>query len=179
MTKFRVDIPESAEGSKRPQFKFRDADPVEVGGKGPDKPNEDHRTATLGSTISALIKAHDNLQHADTQLFELVEMVTALKNGDSVHNPSESGQAMIDIIRGDLLRVLVTLDQPLLVLDMENRGVLGEHDDREFARLGLKLYYDTREAFKRWGVSTNAPLIPDEVLESMKQAVAEMEAESK
>lgn len=181
MAKFQVDVPEGfdEEAPERPEFAFRGADPVGVGEEGSTPRQETPREKSLGTVISILMQSHEQIQNADTQLFTLTDFVARLKTGEISIEPNKgAGKKMVDAMRKNLIHSIVALDQALLVLDLEERGILGNHDGREFARLGLSIIDRVREERERWGLSLDdVPEIPAEAVELMKQAVAEMEAE--
>jgi len=175
MAKFQVDVPEE-EPEERPGFSFRGADPVPVGGA--KTPEGSPRQKTLEATMAVLVRAHEQIQNADTQLFLLAEFVAGLKTGDRpIEDNMGRGARMIEAVRKQLINSVVALDHTALVIDLEERGVLGRHDGREFARLGVKLLEQTQEEYERWGLSAEAPGLPEEAVELMRQAAAQLESE--
>lgn len=176
MPKFQVDLPEEPE-EDRPQFSFRDADPVGVGEEKEDR-KETPRQKSLGSVIALLLQSHEQLQSGDTQLFTLVDLIARLKTGEvSIEGNEGRVKQMVDIVRKQLIATIVTLDQTLFTVDLEERGILGTRDGREFARLGLQLIERIGTEFERWGLEGPADDIPPEAVELMRQAVVDLEAE--
>lgn len=190
MPKFQVDIPEDPEEpteadeeraeDDRPQFAFRDADPVGVG-TGAEEPKSDDfdaRAHSLAAILSIALKGHDRLQDADVQLFELSNWIGELKRGAKIKDHGKGvAKKATNNIRHAIITTLVTLEYVDFVLKLDEEGVLGEHEDDLFAELGVRIVDRMKEEMERWGLSTeHLDDIPDNakaLLEKARQVAAE------
>jgi hypothetical protein len=192
MAKLFVDVPEDPGGDQpedgsepaRPSFSFRGADPVEVGEEAEPRRDWTRREHSLANVVALATQVHHQLQAADAQMYEVVRYVTQLKSQHIERMGEKSYKSLlkaIDILKNAGIGLCISGEHIKDTLDLEHEGVLGDHDDRRFAALGLQLIERTTAERERWNVDPEsvggAAELPPEVLELLKQAAKAVEEE--